>query len=239
MEKHELLKIIDDVLLEKLFGFCYARTSDSYEAKELCSDIVFALIKAANTGGSIDDEYAFIWRVARNVYADFCEEQKRKNEALYQGNPDDVLPFIEDGRNAGAHISGGSENDALQNVYRQIAFLSKAYREVMILFYIDGLSTAEIARRQDISETAVRQRLFSARKKVRSEVEKMSESKKIINKPTLLDKFDFFIYGTGDPNWGEPISVCERQFSKHVVWLCRKKPMSAAEIADRLNVPTI
>ena len=55
------------------------------------------------------------------------------------------------------------DNELLDAVYRQIAFLTKAYREVMILFYLDGLSTAEIAVRQNISETAVRQRLFSAR----------------------------------------------------------------------------
>lgn len=31
MKKQELLKMIDEELLEKLFGFCYARTGDSYE----------------------------------------------------------------------------------------------------------------------------------------------------------------------------------------------------------------
>lgn len=47
MKKQELLKYFDDDLLDKLFGFCYARTNDSYKAQELCSDIVFSLVKAA------------------------------------------------------------------------------------------------------------------------------------------------------------------------------------------------
>ena len=34
-------------LLDKLFGFCYAGTADSHEAEELCSDIIFALEKSA------------------------------------------------------------------------------------------------------------------------------------------------------------------------------------------------
>ena len=38
MKKQDLLKYFDDDLLDKLFGFCYARTNDSYEAEELCSD---------------------------------------------------------------------------------------------------------------------------------------------------------------------------------------------------------
>lgn len=37
--------------MEKLLGFCYTRTNDSYEAQELCSDVIFALVKAANSEG--------------------------------------------------------------------------------------------------------------------------------------------------------------------------------------------
>ena len=50
MVKRELLETINDELLEKLYGFCYARTNDSYEAEDLCSDIVLAIIKAAGSG---------------------------------------------------------------------------------------------------------------------------------------------------------------------------------------------
>ena len=42
----------------------------------------------------------------------------------------------------------------LKSVYRQISFLTGVYREAMILFYLDGLSTAEIAKIQNISEAA-------------------------------------------------------------------------------------
>lgn len=42
-----MLKYFDDDLLDKLFGFFYARTKDSYEAEELCSDIRYELVKAA------------------------------------------------------------------------------------------------------------------------------------------------------------------------------------------------
>ena len=135
MKKQELLKIIDDALLEKLFAFCYARTSDSYEAQDLCSDILFALIRAAHTDGDIENVYPFIWRVARNVYADFSNERSRHAAMLYAGDADEVLPFIAD--------AGCDEDDEARflAIYRRIAFLTKAYREVMILFYIDGLNT--------------------------------------------------------------------------------------------------
>ncbi len=234
MKKQELLKYLDDDLLGKLLGFCYARTNDSYEAQELCSDIVFALVKAARREGEITNAYPFIWRTARNVYADFSSDRKKYAQTFYDGNPDDVLRLA-----AGEEQDDGTD-ELLNAVYRRVAFLTKAYREVMIMFYIDGLSAEEIAKRQNTSSGAIRQRLFSARQKIKSEVEEMAETMaETYNKPLALDRIDYTIWGTGNPGWGDPRTVCKRMFSKHVVWLCRKKSMSAAEIAEELNVPTV
>lgn len=230
MKKQELRNLLDASLLDRLFGFCYARTSDSYEAQELCSDIIFELVKTSGREGDIQDANAFIWRTARNVYADFCDRRKKRDAVSYPGDPSDVLSQL------AAEEADEDCDEQLQAIYRQISFLTKAYREVMILYYLDGRSTAEIAGMQGASETAIRQRLFSARKKIRSEVEEMT---KMTQKPMALDTIEFILWGTGNPDWGDPRSVCTRQFSKHIVWLCRKKPMSAAEIADKLNVPTV
>lgn len=165
MKKQDLLKYFDESLLDKLFGFCYARTNDSYEADELCSDIVYALAEAANQDGEIENVYPFIWKVARNVYADFSGRRRKRTETFCDGVSDEILLSVAD--------EGEPDNTAeqLTFIYRRIAFLTKAYREAMILFYIDGLSAAEIARRQNTSEGAIRQRLFSARQKIKIEVE--------------------------------------------------------------------
>lgn len=226
-----MLKYFDDDLLDKLFGFCYARTNDSYKAQELCSDIVFSLVKAANTDGEIRNLYSFIWRVARNVHADYSNNKRKYDDTFYIGDDaEDVLQrFAEDKEQE-------DDSEVLRMVHRRISFLTRAYREVMIMYYIDGLSTAEIANRQGTSEGAVRQRLFSARQKIRSEVEEMTGT---YNKPLALDKIDYVIWGTGPPGWGDPRVVCSRMFSKHIIWLCSKAPMSASEIAEELNVPTV
>lgn len=230
MQKKELLNLFNDELLDRLFGFCYARANDSYEAQELCSDIIFALVKSAHTDGEITDLYPYVWKVARNVYADFSNNRRRRSETFYEGDAGKILPLIPD------REKEDSSDGLLDAVYHRIAFLTRAYREVMILYYIDGISTAEIAKRQNTSEGAVRQRLFSARQKLRSEVDKMEET---YNRPVILDNVDYDIWGNGSPGWGDPRRDFSRMFSKHVVWLCHKKPMSASEIAEKLNVPTV
>ena len=230
MKKQDLLKYFDDDLLDKLFGFCYARTNDSYEAEELCSDIIYALVKAAHSDGEIESVYPFIWRVARNVYADFSNNRRKHAETIYEEDSEEILLGVAE------EDTSDDSAELLTSVYRRIAFLTKAYREVMIMFHIDGLSTAQIAKAQGTSEGAVRQRLFLARQKIKSEVEEMAET---YNKPVALDKIDYVIWGTGSPAWGDPSNTCERMFSKHIIWLCHKKPMSASEIAEELNVPTV
>lgn len=231
MKKQELLQKIDNELIEKLYGFCYARTNDSYEAQDLCSDILYALIKTAAGEGEIRDLYGFIWRVARNVYADFSEKRRRETDARIPDDPEEILSGI-----AADEEEEDDTEDLLRAVYRRISYLTRAYREVMIAFYIDGKSTAQIAKEQKISETALRQRLFAARKKVKNEVDKMTDMN---NKPTSLSKVDYVIWGSGSPAWGDPRDGFVREFSKHVLWLCYKKPSSATEIAEELGVPTV
>ena len=231
MKKKELLNYFDEKLMDKLYGFCYARTNDSHEAQDLCSEIILKLVKAANSEGEIEEIYPFIWKVARNVYADFSDDRRRHSDSFYEGDPDEVLPLI-----AAEEDDDDDSAQMLRAVYRRMSFLTKAYRDVMILFYLDGMSTSDIAKTLGMSETAVRQRLFSARKKLKNEVETMTD---IINRPANLTNINFEIWGNGNPNMGDPRNVASRQFSKHIVWLCRKKPMSAAEIAEELNVPTV
>lgn len=245
MKKSELLKIMNQELLDKLFGFCYARTADSHEAEELCSDIVFALVKAAQKEGEIEEIYPFIWRVARNVYADFSGKKRQRSERSYAGNPEEELLLMEAPESVESVLEAtlSEEEDIyqLKRIYRQISFLTKAYRDVMVAFYLDGLSIKDIAAIYGVKETTIKQRLFSARNLIRQELDEkgtgkveMSDKEK---KPVTFQTIDYEIWGTGNPTTGDPRDVCTRQLSKQVVWLCKNKPRTAKEISEELNLP--
>ena len=232
MKKQELLNMIDESLLDALYGYCYPRTRDSYAARELCSDIVYALVKAANTDGDITEPYAFIWRVARNVYADYCKKRSQESAYGYMGDPDEALALIASDRDD----TDDSLMQLLPDVYRRIAYLTRAYREVMIAFYLDGKPIAQIAKEQGVRDDTIRQRLYSARKKLKDEVENMTQT----NKPVALNHIDYYIVGTGNPWWGDPREgFYDRDLSQHVLHLCHRSPKTASEIAAELNVPTL
>ncbi len=236
MKKHDLLKRLDSELIEKLYSFCYQRTRNSHEANDLCSDIIYALVRTANTNGEINDIYAFIWRIARNVYADYSKARKARSERIVNVDQDTYFADIE--------AEDGSDTDedaeALKLIYHQIANLTKIYRDVMIRHYLDGISTRDIAKITGSSETTVRQRLFSARNKIKCEVEKMeNNSKQATSKPVALQNINITIVGNGNPIGNDPRGTLDRVLSNHVVWLCKDKPKTASEIAEELNVPTV
>ncbi len=237
MKKQELLNLIDEALLERLSGFCYRRTPDVHQAQELCSDIVFALVQTANREGEIGEADAFIWRVARNVYADWAQHRRRAREMTDGSDPEERLALLacEDDED---EAERAEKQATLTHIYRRIAYLTRAYRDVMVAYYLDGQPMASIAAMQGVSEGTIRQRLFSARKKLKGEVQQMNEATKI-EKPLSLNKITYTIWGSGNPGWSDPRATCQKQFSHHVVWLCRKTPRTPAEIAAELNVPTL
>jgi len=228
MDISTLLTYLDKPLLDKLYGFCYSRTADSYAAEELCSDILYAIVKAANRHGEIGTIYPFIWRIARNVYADYSEKRRVHGERYYMGDPETIFQSLAENETDSTEIE-----EKLSAVFRSIAFLSAAYRQVMISYYLDGLSIREISVMQNVRENTIRQRLFAARKTIKSEVCEMEYN----DKPVALSNMDLQIWGSGDPRWSNPRDVCTRQFSQHVVWLCRNKGITAREISDALYIP--
>ncbi len=59
---------------------------------------------------------------------------------------------------------------------KKIAMLSAIYRDIIILYYYDSLSTKQISERLGIPEGTVTWRLSEARKKLKKECSNMNET---------------------------------------------------------------
>lgn len=230
MKTDEILKLIDDrSFLDKIYRFSYARCSSSFEAEDLCSEIILAVISAVKRQETIGNFYAFVWKIAHRVYADYCEKRSRDRrtvrledtELSLAARENEIETFIEETADA----------ESVRKIFSEIAFLSKAYRDVMVMYYIDELSIKDIAAELKISETTVKQRLFSARNTIRKEVKTMNE-RKLSLKPISLA-----ISGTGHPRGNDPSTKTERVFSQNLIYLCKDRPRTAKELSDELCVP--
>ena len=230
MKTNEILKLIGDKeFLDKIYQFSYRRCNTSYEAEDLCSDIILAVISAVHNQKSIENFYAFVWTIARRVYADYSEKRNQTRQTVSIENGDLLLAAKEN--EIDDLIEEASEQEQIKKIFEEISFLSKAYREVMVLYYLDEMKVKDIALKLDINETTVKQRLFSARNTVRKEVKTMSE-RKLSLKPVSLA----FI-GTGNPCGNDPRTKAERILSQNIVYACKDKAKSAKELSEELCVP--
>lgn len=223
--------LADKEFLDKLYGFAYRRCNNSHEAEDICADILLAVLKSIRRGHTVGDFYPYVWSVAHRVCADYYEQRR-------------IHPTVEweDGYGAvaGVHshvdeIERLLDDDLaavqLKQVMREIAFLSKIYRDVMVMYYLEERKTAEIARCLGITENTVKQRLFSARNTIKKGVGKMN-TKLLSVKPIQM-----ICHGDGDPVKSYPFKNVTRSFSQNLVYLCREKERSAKEIAEILGVP--
>lgn len=230
MKANETFTLLEDKdFLDKIYRFSYHRCNTSFEAEDLCSDIILAVISAIRKQDHIDNFYAFVWTIARRVYADYCQKRNVESRVFSIENSDLTLASKEN--EIEEFLDEADEREQISRIFKEIAFLSKAYREVMVMFYIDERKVKDIAAELNISETTVKQRLFSARNSVRKEVETMSERNYVL-KPVKLE-----ITGTGNPCGNDPRSKTERMFSQNLIYLCKGKPKSAKELSEELCVP--
>jgi len=232
MRYDEVLRQFDDaVFLDSVYGYAYRRCSDRFSAEDLCMDIICQALKAASRTPDIVHFHAFFWTVAHRVYADFSKNRKR---AAAWTAPDERASLTAQAweNPMEEFVEQQERQDQLNDVTRRIAFLSKMYRDVMVMYYIDEASVADIASALHISANVVKQRLFLARKKLK----KMKEAKPVQPDMTLKP-MELLLVGNGQPGGNDPRNKLDRAFSKNLVYLCRKQPHSAQELSEKLNVP--
>ncbi len=232
MKTIEVLKEMNNTeFLDKIYQFSYRRCSTSHEAEDLCSDIIVKILTSVQKQDEIDNFYAFVWTIAHRVYADFCEQRKKFSEQISLESTELV---IEEKKNEiETLIDDIAEQHQLESIRKEIHFLSKAYRDVMVMFYLDEYKVKDIAQILGISETTVKQRLFSARTTIKKEVE-------IMNHGNLsLKPVEFEIIGMGNPVGNDPREQAMRTFSQNLIYLCKDKAKSVKELADELCVPML
>lgn len=230
MKTNEALKLIGDkAFLDKIYQFSYKRCNTSYEAEDLCSEIIISVVSAVNNQESIENFYAFVWAVARRVYADYSEKRHQTRQIASIEN---IEPYLTTKENEiDAFIEETAAQEQIRKIFEEISFLSKAYREVMVLYYIDEMKVKDIALKLGINENTVKQRLFFARNTVKKEVDNMSERK------LSLQPIRLAIVGTGNPVGNDPRTKADRVLSQNLIYLCKDKAKSAKELSQELCVP--
>lgn len=137
-------------------------THDRYLAEEIVQE---AFSRAFVSIDEERDTFKFwLFKVCRNCYFDYLRKAKRMspiNEAVTSGEEELAAGVI--------------KNEEYRALYRAIGALKENYREVVMLFYFEGLSVNEIADLVGISADNVKVQLFRARTKLKQILEAENE----------------------------------------------------------------
>lgn len=167
----------------------------------------------------------WLWGVARNVTKAF-RRSMGKQHAMYSYDTLEYLPYEDE---------YGNENEELYNALRaKISMLSKLYRDIIILYYYDGLSTKQISEKLNIPEGTVTWRLSQARRKLKKECTDMNE--------TALRPKKLIIRINGEGNYNGhaipfPHVYIEDALSQNILYYCYDSAKTVEDLSKLCGVP--
>lgn len=149
----------------KLYGYAYRMLKDQAGAEDAVQEVFIKLWKMKTHLG----EYKSIEALASTMTKNYCIDQLRKQKQVEYGNDNSVNLFQGPGPTPGEQMERNESSSILESI---IGKLPEAYREIVQLRDIDGLSYEEIAVQTDQNINTLRVNLSRARKIIRDEYKK-------------------------------------------------------------------
>jgi len=162
---------------------------------------------------------------------------REESEDLCQEIVTEILATLDDDAEITDKIT---DDENMAKIKRSIKSLSTIYRDVIVMHYFDELKISEIATRLNIPENRVKQRLFSAKEKIRKEVTIMPNVSNTRNTPKTVKEYTLSLPGTPgsksvfDEHSRETADTALRQ---NIIIACRSEAKSIKTLSEELKVP--
>jgi len=141
-----------------IFRFALTKEYNIDKAEEVAARIVFDVYKSLLKVNSIEYIDSYIYTISCNVYAKFVEEeQKQKHLSEYIH----TTSYVENDSEAQSHDTDHTR------LRREILYLGKTHREIILMSYFEKMKLYEIAQKLNIPLRSVKWHLNNARNKLK------------------------------------------------------------------------
>ena len=147
--------LLYDKHVDAIYRYVYYRVRDDAEAEDLTSDVFMRALKAMPRYEPRQAFLAWLYRIARNAVIDRARRGNRQvsyEDALEHPTPDQIVVPDE-------QVLAHSDNETLRGA---LAKLTPLQQEVIVLRFLEGYSTEEIAKIVGKREGTVRGIQFRA-----------------------------------------------------------------------------
>lgn len=211
--------------LKTIFAYSLSRVSHKEDAEDLTNDIVLAILQSADKIRNANAFYGYVWGIAANTWRKFMRKRSRISFDEIKDDVSDEFDFTET----------LSVQEDVFRLRREIAMLSREYRECTVAYYYDGLSCAEVSEKLGISLEMVKYYLFKTRKILKEGICMEREFGEKSFKPS---PFEFVTIFDGKFN-REYHSLFSRKLPGQILLSAYYTPMSTRELAIELGVASV
>ncbi len=213
--------------MEKLFYFCLKKTGSTEEAEDLASDITVNILSAIRKGVVPESFSAWVWRVARNRYAAWAKRKHISNETVSGADIEEFELPVDFSLEASL-----IEREEIELLRRELAFISRSYRDILLAYYVEDRSIKDIAASLSRPEGTVKSDLFRARKILK---EGMNMARTFGIKSYKPEDIDFAASGHHD---GKPWEATRRKIPKNILIHASNNPCTIEELSIELGIAT-
>jgi len=146
---------------DRLFRFCIYLTGNAHHAQDLCQDTLVRVLEQLARIQDPEKYFSWLFRIAKNLYLDEVKSAAYRREEL------ELDPTIEP-----ASVSSALSKEEMMQIRQIMDELESDARVAILLVYLEEYSYREAADILDISEEALKSRLFRARQLVQERLKK-------------------------------------------------------------------
>lgn len=212
--------------MEYLFSLALKTCKDVNDAEDLTQETLLAAIQYRNRGGEFSNLKYWLASTLSHKWNDMLRKKYKLPTVSI-----DMVPEIADE----SYEEPTEDRPSAEQVRREVAYLAKLQREVVVKHYLRGQKVQAIADELGVPKGTVLSRLSSGREQMRKGLETMEQYEKQSYIPERLD-----IICHGRPGFhDEPWSLVAGDLMKqNILIIAYEKPVTPVEIAKALGIPT-
>lgn len=213
----------------RVLRWARGKTRTTQEAEDLAQSVLMEWLRAVRAqeerGACVAEPEHLLWRIARFVWC-----KSLRPGTYYRCEP------LSEKLSAGETPEESAERQDEQRrqtafVRRQIMRLSRIQRETLVWYYLENRTTADIARRLQVSENTVRWHLSDSRKKIREADGKMTSTEFVYCPKKLHVAINGEAYDDRLTR-----EVLDNLLHQNILLRCYAQGQTAQELCDELGV---
>lgn len=212
---------------KKFFGFALAKCSTFAEAEELASRITCEAYMTLRAVENVYNWEGYLYRIAHNVYVHYVKEQTKHR----QENPGEAI--LANSQDIAMDYVNKEELDLLK---REIAWLGRRHREIVLLYYYHNKKIAEIAEILELPQGTVKWHLSDAKTQLKEGMKQVRRKGNLGIEPIKLMGQGHM----GTPGeLGDTSDFLSSKLRQNIAFAAYYEPKTIEEIAQELGVSPV